>query len=200
MSLGIPLLIIGVGACATFLLARRYNVAGVHAIIIAAVGTVTSIGALSLEAQTQISVPTPQIAVQQFTVDQARHLAIRGDHPSGNVDSYDSGSYDRSKRQIISRPASSLLTGWAAQTDRGETGSGIILLVDGKVAQVGTYGGDRPDVETHYNNTALRYCGFSIYTPKLSPGVHRLGFGLIDKNGSGYSLVDGMPTTLWIKS
>jgi hypothetical protein len=167
--------------------------------MIGAIGVSILVPALALTSRVQAAEAQPT-ASQQLSLDQAQRLASKNDRPIGYVDAFGLGVYDKVKHRITSHTSPIYLIGWAAQVNRGVTGSAIILIVDGRVVQVGSYGRDRQDVGNHFGNSALRYCGFSIYTPKLSRGIHKIGFGLVNKDRTGYSLIQGMPDTFQVES
>jgi hypothetical protein len=94
------------------------------------------------------------------------------------------GSIDRLEARM---PRFIDVAGWVADGVRYRAGGGIFLLVDGvrRVrANVGYYGGERPDVARVFKDANLLWTGYGVrYVPAaLAPGPHYMQIAVVSEN------------------
>jgi hypothetical protein len=139
--------------------------------------------------------PRPPFGVMPLA--QAKRLTLADKRADGGIDNFGTAQYDATLHQLRVDPAKPFtISGWAASVPDKSIGSGVLILIDGKLLETGSYGIDRLDVANYYKLSELRYSGFSAQIPALRPGRHTLCVALGEVDHSQYHLLALMPLTL----
>jgi hypothetical protein len=157
--------------------------------------SVASSSVASSSGATGSAAPRPPFGVMPLA--QAKRLRLAGRRADGGIDNFGSATYDSALHQLRVEPDKPFtISGWAANVPAKRLGSGVLILVDGKLLETGSYGIDRLDVANYFKLSELRYSGFSAQIPALRRGRHTLCVALGEMDHSDYHLLALMPLTV----
>ncbi len=132
---------------------------------------------------------------QSARLNGSRTITVKATAPFGNEDAAQDAT---THSATVSQSDSLLVTGWAADAHEGAPVSQVAILIDGTAVGNATLGGSRPDVASHYNNSAYTNSGwsFTYAASGLSGGTHTVTAIAYDNQGLSTQLPGAKTVTV----